>query len=126
MEKPPASLIDTVAPARNFTLSVEDRLRAYAQGAPGHIRRRRRIEDVDARLVARLAAALSPLEASSSPDFVAELALLNDLIDKHNRYYPIEANLPVDIRTGRLLERGIPWQPLPAVTTAELRARAAR
>ena len=28
-------LIDTVAPPRNFTLSIEERLRAYAQGAPG-------------------------------------------------------------------------------------------
>jgi len=27
-------LVDTVAPPRNFTLSLEDRLRAYAQGAP--------------------------------------------------------------------------------------------
>ncbi len=32
--------------------------------------------------------------------------LLNELIDKHNRYYPIEANLPIDVRTGRLLDRG--------------------
>jgi len=57
---------------------------------------------------------------------VADLALLNDLIDRHNRYYPIEAQLPVDVRTRRLVERGAPWQPLPSVTAADLLARAGR
>jgi hypothetical protein len=118
--------IDTVAPPRNFTLSVEERLRAYAQGPPGYIRRRRRIEDLEARLVQKLAAAAAPVEASSSAEIVAELSLLNDLIARHNRYYPIEANLPIDVRTGRLLERGAPWRPLPSVTPADLLARAGR
>jgi len=54
----------------------------------------------------------------------AELAKLNDLIARHNRYYPIEANLPIEVRSGRLLERGRPWQPPVAVTTADLLARA--
>ena len=49
----------------------------------------------------------------------------NDLIGRHNRYYPIEANLPIDVRSGKLLERGAPWRPLPAVTMDELLARAA-
>ena len=49
----------------------------------------------------------------SSPDRITEdLARLNDLIGRHNRYYPIEANLPIDVRTGRLLDRGAPWRPL--------------
>jgi len=116
-----AQLTDTVAPPRNFTLSVEERLRAYAQGVPGYIRRRRRIEDLEARLIQKIAAA----QAAASEEVVADLALLNDLIARHNRYYPIEANLPIDVRTGRLLERGgAPWRPLLAVTTAELLARA--
>jgi len=118
-------LIDTVAPPRNFTLSVEERLRAYAQGAPGYIRRRRRIEDLEARLVQKLAAAPARGDAASAPEIAAELALLNDLIDRHNRYYPIEANLPIDVRTGRLIERGAPWRPLPPLTAADLLARAA-
>jgi hypothetical protein len=58
-------------------------------------------------------------------DFVAEVALLNDLIAKHNRYYPIEANLAIDVKTRRLIERGAPWRPLPALTIADLAARAA-
>jgi hypothetical protein len=116
---------DTAAPPRNFTLSVDERLRAYAQGVPGHIRRRRRIEDLEARLVDKIATAEAPAEATSTPAFAADLALLNDLIGRHNRYYPIEANLPIDVRTGRLLDRGAPWRPLPSVTAADLVARAA-
>jgi len=117
--------LETVAPPRNFTLSIEDRLRAYAQGAPSYIRRRRRIEDIEGRLLAKLSAAAAPAELATSPPVVEELALLNDLIGRHNRYYPIEAQLPFDIRTGRLLERGVPWQPLAAVTMTDLLARAA-
>ena len=122
-EKAEASL-ETVAPPRNFTLSIEDRLRAYAQGAPGYIRRRRRMEDLEARLLAKLAAATAPAEAAASAELVAELTQLNDLIDRHTRYYPIEAQLPIDVRTGRLLERGVPWRPLAAVTMPDLLARA--
>jgi hypothetical protein len=125
MENRAPPLVETVAPPRNFTLSLEERLRAYAQGAPGHIRRRRRIEDLEEGLLRRLAAAAAPAEVAASAETAAALALLNELIDRHNRYYPIEANLPVDVRTGRLLERGVPWRPLPAVTVADLLARAA-
>ena len=118
--------IDTVAPPRNFTLSLDERLRAYAQGVPGYMRRRRRIEDLEAKLIEKLAAAPAPAEVAASGEVVADLALLNELIDRHNRYYPIEAQLPVDVRTRRLVERGAPWHPLPPVTAADLLARARR
>jgi hypothetical protein len=127
MAKTEAQLSDTVAPPRNFTLSVEERLRAYAQGVPGYVRRRRRIEELEARLIQTLALAPAPAAAAASAEALADLALLNDLIARHNRYYPIEANLPIDVRTGRLIERGgSPWRPLPAVTAAELLARTGR
>ncbi|HVX93807.1 MAG TPA: hypothetical protein VHK47_02760 [Polyangia bacterium] len=116
---------DTLAPATNFKLSVEERLNAYVQGVPGHIRRRRQIEDVEARLLAKLAEAEAPAAIVASAEIAAELARLNDLIARHNRYYPIEANLAIELRTGRLLERGAPWRPLPAITAADLLARAA-
>ena len=121
-----AQPIDTVAPPRNFTLSLEERLRAYAQGVPGYMRRRRRIEDLEAKLIEKLAAAPAPAETAATAEVVADLALLNDLIDRHNRYYPIEAQLAVDVRTRRLVERGAPWRPLPSVTAADLLARAGR
>ena len=117
-------LVDTAAPPRNFTLSLEERLRAYAQGVPSYIRRRRRIEDLEARLTRKLAAAESPVAALAEAEIVDELTQLNDLIARHNRYYPIEANLPIDVRSGRLLERGVSWRPLPPVTAADLLARA--
>jgi hypothetical protein len=125
VEKTAPPVVDTVSPPRVFTLSVEERLRAYAQGVPSHIRRRRRIEDLEARLIGTLAAAAAPAEAAASREVTADLALLNDLIARHNRYYPIEANLPIEVRSGRLLDRGAPWRPLPAVTAADLLARAA-
>ncbi|HVV52982.1 MAG TPA: hypothetical protein VHO06_25200 [Polyangia bacterium] len=108
------------APLGNFKLSVDARLRAYAQGVPAYLRRRRRIEDLTARLRERLVAA--PDEAAGAAEVAAELALLNDLIARHNRFYPIEADLAVDVRTGRLLERGLPWRPLPPIALAELAA----
>ena len=107
--------MDTAAPNRNFTLTVEERLRAYAQGPPAWSRRRRSIDDLEAELCRR--AAVAPED-----ELVAGLARLNDLIARHNRYYPIEANLPLDPRTGALLDRGAAWRPLPARTLAELRA----
>jgi hypothetical protein len=76
-------------------------------------------------LIGRIAAASAPLDPASSAEVRADLALLNDLIARHNRYYPIEANLAIDVRTGRLLERGAPWRPLPSVSAADLLARAA-
>jgi hypothetical protein len=109
-----------------FTPSADEVVRAYTQGVPGYIRRRRRIEDLEERLLAAIRAADQPADATSSAEFAAELALLNDLIGRHNRYYPIEANLPIEVRTGRLLDRGVPWRPLAAVTTADLLARANR
>jgi hypothetical protein len=121
----PPPLVDTAAPPRNFTLSVEERLRAYAQGVPGYIRRRRRIEDLEAALIAKVAAAPLATEMVFSTEVTDDLARLNDLIERHNRYYPIEANLPIDVRTGKLLDRGAPWRPLPLVTAAHLLARAA-
>ena len=123
---PRSQPIDTVAPPRNFTLSLEERLRAYAQGLPGYMRRRRRIEDLEAKLIEKLAAAPAPAEAAATAEVMADLALLNELIDKHNRYYPIEAQLAIDVRTRRLVERGAPWRPLPSVTAADLLARAGR
>jgi hypothetical protein len=125
MAKSDACPIETVAPARNFTLTTDDRVRAYTQGVPGYIRRRRRMEELEARLVAALRAANDRAQALGSKALVADLAALNDLIARHNRYYPIEANLPIEVRTGRLLDRGVPWRPLPLVTADDLMARAA-
>jgi hypothetical protein len=125
MAKSEARPIETVAPPRNFTLTVDDRVRAYTQGVAGYIRRRRRIEELEARLVATLRAAEDRTQVLGSKAVAADLATLNDLIGRHNRYDPIEANLPIEVGTGRLLDRGVPWRPLPPVTADDLLARAA-
>lgn len=107
----------------NFRLSTEERLRAAIIGIPAWIRRKREIED-------RLDAAVALLR--DAPDekrveLAAEaLTPINALIEKHNLYYPIEANLPVDLKTGRMLDRGTlePWEPMRPHTIAGLLARA--
>jgi hypothetical protein len=108
----------------NFKISLADRLRAAA-GVPAYVRRKRRIEDLEEALLQ----ALDELERDAqkeNPDnpFGAQqafldaaekldLRLLNDLIERHNHYYPIEANLPCDLKTGEFLLLGQVWHPLP-------------
>jgi hypothetical protein len=122
---------DTAAPPRNFTLGVEQRVRALA-GPPAYVRRKRLIEDLEEVMLRELREAHAEAVAAGTGDeeriLVAlyaraetfDLERLNDLIARHNRYYPAEANLPVHPRTGALLERGAPWSPLPDVTAEQL------
>jgi hypothetical protein len=91
------------APPRNFTLTTEERIRALVAGPPAWSLRKRRIEDLEAELALETRA--------PTAHFERKLAQLNVLIEKHNRYYPIEANLPFDLH-GRLLEGGKPWRRL--------------
>jgi hypothetical protein len=111
---------DTVSPARNFALSADERVRAYMSGAPAYALRRRRIEDLQAQLAKMLREPgdLQPTELRAR--LAQGLERLNMLIDKHNRYYPIECNLPIDVATGQLLDMGEPWRPLPPVTLESL------
>jgi hypothetical protein len=112
---------DTASPARNFTLTTDDRLRAFTQGPLAYMRRRRAIEDLRDVLVRTLAE--EPRGPARDERIAEGLAKLNALIERHNRYYPIEANLPIDPRTSRLLDRGAPWRPMPLVTLDELASR---
>jgi hypothetical protein len=111
---------DTSAPARNFTISLEDRVRALG-GPPAYIRRKRAIEDIEDALLGRVrekmekGAGYEAIARDAQTDgTLRDLARVNELIEKHNRYYPIEANLPYSFKTGQMLERvgGKPWVPL--------------
>jgi len=102
------------APPRNFTLTTEERIRAIVAGPPAYALRKRRIEDLEQELAKEV--------HEPSPHFDRKLALLNELIDKHNRYYPIEANLPFGL-DGRLMESGKPWRRLAFHTIESLRAK---
>ncbi len=127
---------ETAAPARNFTLTTEDRVRAAAAGPPAYMRRLRSIEDLEEGIVRVLAelceearAAGQPAEEQAAHARAAApkhaLKRLDDLIARHNRWYPIEAELPMQPRTGELLDRtGDPWRPMRAPTLDDLLARA--
>jgi len=95
---------------RNFSPSVEGYARSVV-GPPAHVQRLRRIEDEIEEHVDRLRAARDELrleiadpeersrrwrELAASWSFHA----VNDLIEKHNSWYPVEAKLPMNPRTG--------------------------
>ncbi len=118
------SLEETLAPLRNFHITTADRVRA-AHGPPAYVRRKRHIEDLQAALAE---AAVEALAVAGDPDAARRalgedpavrkaLGEVNRLIDAHNRYYPIEANLPLDPTRRVQLDRGgRPYKPLCAVT----------
>jgi hypothetical protein len=87
-------------------------------GAPGWSRRLRRIDTLTDRALDELRAAWRALVAEHAEDPTAfaaawreyaeafDFSLVNDLIDRHNRYYPIEANLRISPRTGEYIGPG--------------------
>jgi hypothetical protein len=130
----PSSAAGSAAPARNFTLTGEERMRAAIAGPPAYALRKRRIEDMEEALVAKLveleveAQAEHDDEARARGAFLRaaarlDLTRINALVETHNRYYPCEANLPMDL-AGAPLERGRPWRPLELVTLEGLLAAA--
>jgi hypothetical protein len=120
----PSEVIGTALPPRNFTITTEQRITALVAGVPAYMARKRRVEDLEEKLIEMLAenAPGQPLPTK----FERELRKINALIADHNRYYPIESNLPIDVKTGHLLEMsGEPWKPLPETTVASLARRVA-
>jgi hypothetical protein len=113
--------IETASPQRNFTLTLEQRIAAAVIGVPAYAARARKIEDLEAALVEELAA----MDADDAITLAIErrIALLNSLVQDHNRFYPVESNLRIDVTSGQLLDmRGEPWKPLPPATAESLRA----
>jgi hypothetical protein len=128
---PRPTALDSADPLRNFTLSVEERIRALTIGVPAWAARKRKIEDDAARLVRDLvelhdelvAHGRSELERDRSILAAAEaldLTKLNELVATHNRYYPIEANLPMDRQSGAYLAYGRAWTPEEPYTATRL------
>jgi hypothetical protein len=116
--------VDTAAPARNFAITPEARIGALISGPPPFAVRLRKIDDLEEELLAALAECESA-GATSIPIAVARrIEEANSLIRDHNRYYPVERNLPIDAATGGLLEMGEPWKPRASLTIDALRAEA--
>jgi hypothetical protein len=107
----------SIDPPRNFSISTEERVRALAVGVPAYAARKRRIE---ARALPERECELALLTEARTFD----LAAVNRLIEVHNRYYPIEADLPIDPLTGVFLMREEPWQPEPSLSAEGLVASA--
>lgn len=122
--KKDTSVLDTAVLQRNFTLNVEQRIAAIVNGPPAWSVRLRRIEDLES----KLAQALEDVGEGELPPLAVERALarLNALIADHNRYYPVEANLAMDVTSGRMMVRGVPWEPRPKATLESLRAASPR
>ena len=123
--------IDTAAPQVNFTITTTERVKALAAGPPAYSVRLREIEDLEASLVktfrdleakrgARLDLAVDAVSTSVENRF----RRLQKLVSSHNRYYPIEANLPIDPDTGALVDfnREL-WKPRPEPSLHELLTR---
>lgn len=141
-EKPRPNAISTADPPRNFTLTSEERIRALTIGPPAWALRKRHIEDLEAKhvktlvdlhhvLVAKALARGEPADREGIARAIEEkaraldLRKMNALVDAHNRYYPIEANLPIDPKTGGSLVHGRPWRPEPPWTVERLLERVA-
>jgi hypothetical protein len=114
--------LDSADPPRNFTLTADERIRALTIGAPAWSVRKRRIEDFEARMVKVLvdlhAALVKKGVASADVDAALharaealDLRRVNTLVEQHNRYYPVEANLRMEPLTGAYLVYGRRWTP---------------
>jgi hypothetical protein len=93
-------------------IPIDQRVRALAiGGAPAWSRRLKQIHDLKAAAVEQLAADWRTLALRHRRDparFAADwrrhaegfdLGRVNDLIARHNRHFPAEINLPMDVRT---------------------------
>ena len=86
-----------------------DRYLASLGGPLPFMRRLRQIDDEIETLTIRLAQAYAERADPASWRRLAErfdFGEVNDLIERHNRYYPIEARLPMDPRTRDYVKIG--------------------
>jgi len=105
----------------SFKIGVEEAVKAL-DGPPAWSVRLKRIEEWAEHTAARARRAWAEM-AVAHRDEKTEFALawkryvksvdfgeVNTWIDRHNEYFPIEANLPCDIRTGKLMWGGKPFE----------------
>jgi hypothetical protein len=127
--------MNSADPIRNFTLTVDERIRALTIGVPAWAARKRKIEDDEERFVDELIALHDKLVAKglqsgmqldiaiATAANTLDLTKINKLKVDHNRWYPVEANLPMD-RKGNYLVYGRVWLPDEPLTGVILLARA--
>ena len=118
-------------PQFNFTISLENKVRSMF-GPPHYATRARRIENITHKLMEDLVFEYASMidRFGDDPEVFAqqwkelisslELGELNDLIDKHNTYYPMEANLQIDPDSGAPLLGSAPWEPTERISVEGL------
>jgi hypothetical protein len=106
-------LEQTASPLRNFTLTTAERVQAMVTGLPAWARRLKHIEDLSVQI-------LELHRDGKEYEVKKHLAELVALVDAHNLYYPMEANLPLDPETSRVMDGGEPWTPMPRPTLESL------
>lgn len=130
----PPTARSSADPIRNFTLSVDERIRALTIGAPAWALRKRKIEDAEDQWVATLVELREKLEAQGLAKADVEQTIrqkaatfdyrrVNELVQQHNRWYPIEANLRIDPKSGGYLVYGRPWLPESVFTVERILKR---
>ena len=120
---------DSLILPRNFSVSTADRVRALIAGPPAYAVRRRRIEDLEASIARSIqthqAKTGRPIDPAAPPPTIARaIVALRRLVEAHNAYYPVEANLPVDVATAELVELGERWEPMPLLLLDDFLTRA--
>jgi len=118
-------------PEVNFTIPLEKKIQAVS-GPPYFAVRARQIEritdqllkdlDIEYRITIDQYGDRPETFAREWEDLIEALPLdsLNDLIERHNEYYPIEANLRIDRGSGAYMMGAAPWEPKEKVTTESL------
>lgn len=116
-------------------IPLQDRVRALASGAPAWSRRLKRIHDLTAAIQTQLRddwLALARERRMDAARFSAQwqrlaaefnFATVNDLISRHNRYFPAEANLAMDVHTLDYVHFGGADYRLPLLDAAWLLVR---
>ena len=86
---------------RNFRSDAGSYFAALGGPLP-YMSRLRDIAALTARHEQELGAAYERIDANAWADYVERLDFseVNDLIERHNRWYPVEARLPMDPKTG--------------------------
>jgi hypothetical protein len=130
-----ATALGSVDPPRNFSLNVDERIRALTIGAPAYAVRKRKIEDTEDLWIRTLVELHETLAAKGRALDEIDRALRdkartfdyakqNTLVAQHNRWYPVEANLRIDPKTGGYLVYGRPWHPETDYTAERILERA--
>lgn len=121
-------------PQMNFKISLEKLVQSM-YGPPWYALRARQVEDKVDGLMNKVAKEYknmidtlgmnAEIFAQQWKEYIGSLQLeeLNDLIERHNIYYPVEANLSIDLKTEGFLVGSTAWEPKEKITTGGLLER---